>query len=343
MPLLNKPINKSFETKNKIQQILNQNTEITYFNYELIKSHRISYRQRIKSTKCTMDKCFNFTKCNSNNFRIYIYQQPSLIVSDIYRNIIKILESSPYKTNNSDEACLFVSLIDTLDRDKLSVNYVKNLKELIPKLTYWNVTGRNHLIFNLYSGSWPDYRDNLEFDSNHAILIKASFSIKNYRNNFDISFPLFHSDLPFNNSSNQSLSLSTNQSNKYLLTFKGKRYLNGYGSETRNSLYHLNNDRDIILMTTCKHGYNWEEFKDSRCDIDNDLYDKYNYTELLYNSTFCLIPRGRRLATYRFLESLKAGCIPVILSNSWVLPFSEILDWNECVLFADERLLTQVI
>jgi glucuronyl/N-acetylglucosaminyl transferase EXT1 len=72
------------------------------------------------------------------------------------------------------------------------------------------------------------------------------------------------------------------------------------------------------------------------------LLFRYDYNDLLANSTFCLSPRGRRLATYRFLEALKVGCIPVILSNGWILPFSEILNWKKAVLFADERFISEV-
>jgi len=44
----------------------------------------------------------------------------------------------------------------------------------------------------------------------------------------------------------------------------------------------------------------------------------------------------------RFLEALQAGCIPVLLSNAWVLPFESKIDWKQAAIWADERLLLQV-
>lgn len=61
---------------------------------------------------------------------------------------------------------------------------------------------------------------------------------------------------------------------KYKLAFKGKRYVLGIGSETRNSIFHLHNGKDTIVVTTCKHGKNWKDAQDERCDVDNSLYEK---------------------------------------------------------------------
>ncbi|KAI7798390.1 exostosin-1b, partial [Triplophysa rosa] len=69
---------------------------------------------------------------------------------------------------------------------------------------------------------------------------------------------------------------------------------------------------------------------------------RYDYREMLHNSTFCLVPRGRRLGSFRYLEALQAACVPVMLSNGWELPFSEVIDWNTAAVIGDERLLLQI-
>ena len=55
-----------------------------------------------------------------------------------------------------------------------------------------------------------------------------------------------------------------------------------------------------------------------------------------------LYSRGGDVVVPRYLETLQAGCIPVLLSNGWVLPFAEVIDWSKAAIWGDERLLLQV-
>ncbi|XP_059206353.1 exostosin-1b [Centropristis striata] len=296
-----------------------------------------------KGKRCRMDSCFDFSLCQKNGFKVYVYpQQKGEKISESYQNILSTIEGSRFYTSDPGQACLFVLSLDTLDRDQLSPQYVHNLKTKVQNLPLWN-DGRNHLIFNLYSGTWPDYTEDLGFDIGQAMLAKASISTENFRPNFDVSIPLFSKEHPRTGGERGFLKYnSIPPFRKYMLVFKGKRYLTGIGSDTRNALHHVHNAEDVVLLTTCKHGKDWQKHKDARCDKDNAEYDKYDYKEMLHNSTFCLVPRGRRLGSFRFLEALQAACVPVMLSNGWELPFSEIIDWNTAAVIGDERLLLQI-
>ncbi|KAG9283741.1 exostosin-1a [Astyanax mexicanus] len=296
-----------------------------------------------KGRRCRMDSCFDFSLCEKYGFKVYVYpQQKGDKISESYQSILASIEASRFYTSDPGQACLFVLSLDTLDRDQLSPQYVHNLKAKVQSLSLWN-GGRNHLIFNLYSGTWPDYTEDLGFDIGQAMLAKASISTENFRPNFDVSIPLFSKDHPRTGGDRGYLKYnSIPPFRKYVLVFKGKRYLTGIGSDTRNALYHVHNSEDVVLLTTCKHGKDWQKHKDARCDKDNAEYDRYDYKEMLHNSTFCLVPRGRRLGSFRFLEALQAACIPVMLSNGWELPFSEVIDWNTAAVIGDERLLLQI-
>ncbi|XP_062818218.1 exostosin-like 1 [Anolis carolinensis] len=308
------------------------------------KARRELRRSIYRNSRCRMETCFDASKCREHGFKVFVYPlERGDPVSESYLKIIASLEESRYFTSNPEEACLFVLNIDTLDRDHLSLRFVRNIDEKIQGFPLWN-DGRNHLIFNLYSGTWPNYTEDLGFDIGQAILAKASFYMEHFRPGFDISIPLFSKDHPRKGGERGWLHKASvpPPKKKYLLAFKGKRYLTGIGSDARNALHHIHNGKDIISLTTCKHGKDWEKHKDTRCDKDNADYEKFDYQELLHNSTFCIIPRGRRLGSFRFLEALQAACIPVLLSNGWELPFSEVIDWSKSAIVGDERLLLQI-
>ena len=221
--------------------------------------------------RCRMDTCFDFSKC-THGFKIYVY--PILEkVSENYNKILSSIRQSRFYTTDPKEACLFVLSLDTLDRDALSTLYIKGLQEKLDALPLWN-GGTNHLVFNIYSGTWPDYTEELSFDIGKAMLAKASVPTSTFRHGFDISIPLFPKNHPRKGGARGDLAFNNIPPiRKYTLAFKGKRYLTGVGSDTRNSLYHIHNGQDIVLLTTCKHGKGWEKIMDERCLRDNKEYD----------------------------------------------------------------------
>ncbi|XP_076361020.1 exostosin-1-like [Tachypleus tridentatus] len=298
-------------------------------------------RRSSDALTCSMDTCFDFFRC-VDDFKVYIYPTKDSI-SPAYQKILSIIQESRFYTEDPSQACLFILSLDTLDRDHLSPDYVKNIQlKLHQQAKYWD-NGRNHLLFNLYSGTWPDYVENMGFNVGQAMIAKASTSVSKFRPNFDISIPLFPKHHPKKGGKRGTMTSNNFPVNKrYTLVFKGKRYVHGIGSETRNSLHHIHNNKDIIIVTTCRHGKSWKQMKDERCERDNKEYDRWDYQLLMENATFCIVPRGRRLGSFRFLEALQAGCIPVLLSNGWELPFGEVIDWRKATISTDERLLLQV-
>ncbi|XP_058675851.1 exostosin-like 1 isoform X1 [Ammospiza caudacuta] len=305
------------------------------------RARRAAWLSAHRSSRCRMESCFDLSRCERNGFKVFTYpQERGQPVSETYSKILSSIERSRYHTARPEEACLFILSADTLDRDRLSEHYVRDLEGKIHGSPLWN-GGRNHLIFNLYSGTWPGYGGELGFDPGHAILARASSDSRTFRPGFDVSIPLIPREHPQRGGRRGRLA-EVPPKRRFLLAFKGKRYLTGIGSGTRNALHHIHNGKDIISLTTCKHGKDWHRHKDTRCDKDNVDYERFDYQELLHNSTFCIVPRGRRLGSFRFLEALQAACIPVLLSDGWELPFAEAIDWGKAAVVGSERLLLQI-
>ena len=127
-------------------------------------------------------------------------------------------------------------------------------------------------------------------------------------------------------------SIECEQSPNYLLTFKG-----AHTSELRTQLKGLHNpNKGIKIIVT-----------ESSPDVStrsrlNDALVK-EYADLIGNTKFGLVPRGEHHFSYRLMETLAAGAIPVILSDDWILPFSELVEYDRfAVVLAEQEWPTLV-
>lgn len=71
--------------------------------------------------------------------------------------------------------------------------------------------------------------------------------------------------------------------------------------------------------------------------VDGSKIDKFLHFRHLMDSTFCACPRGLTSATARFQQVILAGCIPVVLSNSFIPPFESVLNPTDYMIQHDEK------
>ncbi|KAK8933225.1 putative glycosyltransferase [Platanthera zijinensis] len=96
---------------------------------------------------------------------------------------------------------------------------------------------------------------------------------------------------------------------------------------------HRNSKIRVILA------HEWEN--DTQLAISNNRISRATgelvYQKQFYKSKFCICPGGSQVNSARIADSIHYGCVPVILSDYYDLPFQDILVWRKFALVLKEK------
>lgn len=302
---------------------------------------RITIDSNVRSTptnaSCHYFNCFDVYRCgnydhdiDSNEELIGVYIYPPIdfvdtngnsILSPISRQFRQLLEAvadSPYYTSDPSKACLFVPNIDLLDLISIRVDQTS---KVLASLPYWDSKGANHLIFSMIAAQ-NHYQDNSipGPDFGDALIAGAGLDIWSHRPTFDVSIPfysLFSEDKEYDRQT------VLDRTRKRLVVCALYDAVSDDNQQILKDLKSSNSDRMLVLRHHCNQ-VNANETE--MCDIATN--EVYSYPNVLTESTFCLILETLYLGHPVLSDSLMMGCIPVVVSDNYLLPFEEKLDWE---------------
>mmetsp|Transcript_13018 Transcript_13018/g.22498 ORF Transcript_13018/g.22498 Transcript_13018/m.22498 type:complete len:451 (+) Transcript_13018:43-1395(+) len=297
----------------------------------------------VSAEKCRAYSCFNFSKCPGPSLKIYTY--PDLRHRSLrpigfrFASFLSYITASGLETLNPEEACIFIPPYHVSCTPRIE-NADKNLLTLLRELPFWN-NGRNHLIA---------YENDLEPVAcygflDQSIYMSSTQSLADFRFGYDVSVPIF-SDLILDAPRyyNRNVASRHPLDRKLLVSFKGSIY-ERLGPIRRNvfelAKAYTGHPR-IQIFFNCKNF--WKEPSVINCRrLKTSFESSPNFTALLADSVFGLCPEGWGHHSYRLLETMMFGAIPVVLSDECVFPFAPEVNWSECVIHFPERLVPEMI
>nr|XP_020465783.1 exostosin-2 [Monopterus albus] len=290
---------------------------------------------------CRMHTCFDVYRCGynpKNRIKVYIYPLQRFVdevgvpISSIglsreYNDLLGAISDSDFYTDDVTRACLFIPSIDVLNQNSLRIRETAQALAMLPR---WD-KGMNHLLFNMLPGGPPDYNTALDVPRDRALLAGGGFSTWTYRQGYDVSIPVYS---PL--SADVELPERQPGPRRYFILSSQTAIHREYRAELER--LKEENGEALLLLDKCSNLSHGAASARKRC-YKGQVYD---YPQILQESSFCVVLRGARLGQAALSDVLQAGCVPVILADSYILPFSEVLDWKRASVVIPEEKLSEM-
>uniref|UniRef100_A0A8C2W053 Exostosin-2 n=1 Tax=Chinchilla lanigera TaxID=34839 RepID=A0A8C2W053_CHILA len=289
---------------------------------------------------CRMHTCFDVYRCGfnpKNKIKVYIYSLKKYVdelgvpVSDTisreYNELLSAIADSDYYTEDISRACLFVPSIDLLSQHALRI---RETAQALAQLSRWD-RGTNHLLFNMLPGGPPDYNTALDVPRDRALLAGGGFSTWTYRQGYDVSIPVYS---PL--SAEVALPEKEPGPRRYFLLSSQMAVHPEYREELE--ALQAKHGEAVLVLDKCTNLSEGVLSVRKRCH----KHQVFDYPQVLQEATFCVVLRGARLGQAVLSDVLQAGCVPVIIADSYILPFSEVLDWKRASVVVPEEKIADV-
>ncbi|OAY74476.1 putative glycosyltransferase [Ananas comosus] len=255
-------------------------------------------------------------------FRVYVYpdgdpgtyyQTPRKLTGKYASEgyFFQNIREGRFRTEDPDEADLFFVPISCHKMRGKGISYenmtiiVKNYVEgLINKYPYWNRTlGADHFFVTCHDVGVRAFEGlPLLVKNSIRVVCSPSYDV-GYIPHKDVALPQVLQPFALPRGGN-------NIENRTILGFWAG---------------HRNSKIRVILARV------WEN--DTELAISNNRISRaigeLVYQKQFYRTKFCICPGGSQVNSARIADSIHYGCIPVILSNYYDLPFNDILDWRK--------------
>ncbi|XP_028771375.1 probable glycosyltransferase At5g03795 [Neltuma alba] len=271
-------------------------------------------------------------------FKIFVYEEgePPLfhdgpcksIYSTEGRFIHEIEKGNYYRTDDPDEAFAYflpfsvVMMVAHLftpsgDTNSIGLSVIDYVQTISDKYPFWNRSmGLDHFMLSCHDWgpSTSSYVPQLFYNS-IRVLCNANTS-EGFKPAKDVSLPEIN-----------------------LETGEITGLLGGYSPSRRNILAffagRLHGHIRYLLLQQ------WKD-RDQDVQVYDELPKGVSYYNMLRSSRFCLCPSGYEVASPRIVEAIFAECVPVLISDSYVPPFSDVLNWRSFSVQVDVKDISNI-